>query len=83
MSGLALSRIGLWSFDLVQLTQIQKALADNPRQNTLTALQFSLQNIFDLAHYGLTLGWNKPGEFKFAASVRVASLSYGIDFDDL
>ncbi|KAG8708065.1 hypothetical protein FRC11_006840 [Ceratobasidium sp. 423] len=67
-TGMAVSRIGLWSFDLVQLTQLQKALANHPRQNTLSALQYSLQNIFDLAHYVLTLGWNRPSEFKYAAA---------------
>lgn len=72
--GMALSRIGLWSFDLVQLTQLQKSLAHHPRQNTLTALQFSLQNVFDLAHYGLTLGWNKPEQFKYAAVVSLVSV---------
>ncbi|KAL5636359.1 hypothetical protein ACGC1H_000355 [Rhizoctonia solani] len=70
-TGMALSRIGLWSFDLAQLTQLQKALAHHPRQNTLSALQYSLQNMFDLGHYGLTLGWNRPGEFKYAASVSL------------
>lgn len=42
---------------------------DAGRKNALMALQFSLQNIFDLGHYGLTLGWNKPEEFKYAATV--------------
>lgn len=60
----------------MQLTQLQKALANHPRQNTLTALQFSLQNIFDLVHYGLTLGWNKPDQFKFAATVRACYIAF-------
>ncbi|CAE7229012.1 unnamed protein product [Rhizoctonia solani] len=68
-TGMAVSRIGLWSFDLAQLTQLQKALAHHPRQNAISALQYSLQNIFDLGHYGLTLGWNRPAEFKYAATV--------------
>lgn len=72
---MALSRIGLWSFDLAQLTQLQKALAHHPRQNTLSALQYSLQNMFDLAHYGLTLGWNRPADFKYAAAVSLLSIS--------
>lgn len=72
---MALSRIGLWSFDLAQLTQLQKALAHHPRQNTLSALQYSLQNVFDLAQYGLTLGWNRPADFKYAAAVRVSFVS--------
>ncbi|CDS82428.1 related to ferroportin 1 [Sporisorium scitamineum] len=79
-SGLALSRIGLWAFDLTQLAMIQTALspeqlgADASRKNALMALQFSLQNVFDLGHYGLTLGWNKPQEFKYAATVSLAAV---------
>lgn len=79
-SGLALSRIGLWSFDLTQLAMIQTALSpeqlgpDAGRKNALMALQFSLQNVFDLGHYGLTLGWNKPNEFKYAATVSLAAV---------
>ena len=67
--GLALSRIGLWAFDVVQLTQLQMALAEHPRRNALTGLQFALQNMFDLAHYGLTIGWSSPGQFKYPATV--------------
>ncbi|KAI0640034.1 Ferroporti-1 [Trametes polyzona] len=46
--GMMLSRIGLWAFDLCQLKELQLALASHPRRNTLTALQFSLQNIADM-----------------------------------
>jgi hypothetical protein len=73
---MAISRIGLWSFDLAQLTQLQKALAYHPRQNTLSALQYSLQNVFDLGHYGLTLGWNQPNQFKYAAIVSQTFTCY-------
>lgn len=79
-SGLALSRIGLWAFDLTQLAMIQTALSpeqlgvDASRKNALMALQFSLQNMFDLGHYGLTLGWNKPDEFKYAATVSLGAV---------
>ncbi|GAC92599.1 iron-regulated transporter [Pseudozyma hubeiensis SY62] len=79
-SGLALSRIGLWAFDLTQLAIIQTALSpeqlgpDAGRKNALMALQFSLQNVFDLGHYGLTLGWNRPEEFKYAATVSLAAV---------
>lgn len=46
--GLSLSRIGLWSFDLCQLKELQTTLASHPRKNAMMALQFSLQNILDL-----------------------------------
>ncbi|KZV77232.1 hypothetical protein PENSPDRAFT_568606 [Peniophora sp. CONT] len=70
--GMALSRIGLWSFDLAQLAQLQLALDAHPRANTLAALQIALQNVASLAAYALTIGWHEPKEYKFAA---VASLS--------
>ena len=81
-TGLSLSRIGLWSFDLAQLAMIQTALSaerlgagDAERKNALMALQFSLQNVFDLGHYGLTLGWNRPEQFKYAAAVSVGAVA--------
>jgi len=76
-TGLALSRVGLWAFDVVQLTQLQIALATHPRRNALTGLQFALQNIFDLAHYGLTIGWSSPAQFKYAAAVSCGSVFLG------
>ncbi|CAG7852379.1 SubName: Full=Related to ferroportin 1 {ECO:0000313/EMBL:CCA68615.1} [Serendipita indica DSM 11827] len=50
--GMAASRVGLWSFDLIQLKQLQEALVNHPRRNTLTALQFSMANMADLLKYG-------------------------------
>jgi solute carrier family 40 (iron-regulated transporter), member 1 len=46
--GMALSRIGLWSFDLIQTKQLQTALTTHPKRNTLTALQYTMQNIASL-----------------------------------
>lgn len=73
-SGLAISRIGLWGFDLSQLSQLQTSLASHPRRNGLSALQFSLQNFFDLGHYALTLIWQKPRDFKYPATVSYAAI---------
>ncbi|KAK4050131.1 hypothetical protein OIV83_003702 [Microbotryomycetes sp. JL201] len=47
-TGMAMSRIGLWAFDLCQLKLLQTLLEQHPRRNALTALQFSLQNMMDL-----------------------------------
>lgn len=33
--GMALSRIGLWSFDLAQLKELQQALDDHPNRNSM------------------------------------------------
>ncbi|EPQ31910.1 uncharacterized protein PFL1_00109 [Pseudozyma flocculosa PF-1] len=91
-SSLSISRIGLWSFDLAQLALLQTALSSDQvppsvaeRKNALMALQFSLQNVFDLGHYGLTLGWNRPDQFKYAAAtslgaVGAATLLYTVGY---
>ncbi|RSH91224.1 hypothetical protein EHS25_009523 [Saitozyma podzolica] len=67
--GIALSRIGLWSFDLCQLKELQLALDSHPHRNRLTALQLSLSNLFDLAKYALTLAASTPAQFKWTAVV--------------
>lgn len=75
--GIALSRIGLWSFDLCQLQELQTALDDHPRRNRLTALQLSLQNLFDLLKYALTLAAASPRQFKWTALVSWAAVVMG------
>lgn len=75
--GIALSRIGLWSFDLCQLKVLQLALDDHPRRNRLTALQIALQNLFDLAKYVVTLLAASPAQFKWTALVSYAAVVSG------
>ncbi|GAA5914652.1 uncharacterized protein JCM6883_001031 [Sporobolomyces salmoneus] len=76
-TGMALSRIGLWSFDLCQLKELQEALNDHPRKNTIMALQFSLQNCLDLIKYVVTIIFNKPEQFKWAVVISFASVILG------
>lgn len=79
--GIALSRIGLWSFDLIQLKELQLALDDHPRRNRLTALQISLQNLFDLMKYLVTLLASSPAQFKWTAVVSfVAIVGGGVSY---
>ena len=87
--GIALSRIGLWSFDLCQvcasaqhgtdeqLKELQIALADHPNRNRLTALQIALQNLFDLLKYALTLSAATPKAFKWTALVSFMAVISG------
>lgn len=53
--GMAVSRMGLWSFDLCQLKLLQNTLANHPRRNTLNGLQYSLQNVLDLLKYVMVI----------------------------
>nr|XP_019010099.1 uncharacterized protein I206_04567 [Kwoniella pini CBS 10737]OCF48880.1 hypothetical protein I206_04567 [Kwoniella pini CBS 10737] len=75
--GIAISRIGLWSFDLCQLKELQLALDDHPRRNQLTARQISLQNLFDLLKYVLTLWASSPSCFKWTALVSWLAIVSG------
>ncbi|KAJ7249722.1 Ferroporti-1 [Mycena haematopus] len=75
--GMALSRIGLWSFDLIQTKQLQDALATHARRNTLTALQFTMQNVADLLKYVLTMILSRPAQFRWAGLVSFLSVSSG------
>ncbi|KAI0338662.1 hypothetical protein BDW22DRAFT_1415496 [Trametopsis cervina] len=75
--GMALSRIGLWSFDLIQTKQLQTALDHHPRRNTLTALQYTMQSVADLAKFVMTMILWQPLQFKWAATVSFTSVSMG------
>jgi iron-regulated transporter 1 len=61
-TSLALSRIGLYSFDLIQLQSMQVALERHPRRNKFTALQISMQSAFDLGKYVVVFVLNRPEE---------------------
>ncbi|KAJ7839630.1 Ferroporti-1 [Mycena leptocephala] len=77
--GMALSRIGLWSFDLIQTKQLQDALAMHARRNKLTALQFSMQSGADLLKYVLTMILSRPADFRWAGLVSFHERLLGRD----
>ena len=38
---MAASRVGLWSFDLIQVKQLQETLVDHPRRNNMYVVQLN------------------------------------------
>ncbi|EJD51063.1 hypothetical protein AURDEDRAFT_150121 [Auricularia subglabra TFB-10046 SS5] len=77
LTGVLLSRIGLWSFDLVQLKELQTALDAHPRRNALTGLQYALQSVFGAATSVLTLAVASPRRFGVTALVSFAAVLSG------
>ncbi|KAJ7598880.1 Ferroporti-1 [Mycena floridula] len=75
--GMALSRIGLWSFDLIQTKQLQNALDAHPKRNSLTGLQYTMQSIADLLKYILTMVLSRPSQFRYATLVSFCSVTTG------
>ncbi|KAK0203400.1 iron transporter [Desarmillaria ectypa] len=75
--GMAFSRVGLWMFDLAQLQILQEVLEHHPRRNTLTALQYSLMNTFDMLKYILTMILSDPQQFRWAGLVSWIVVFFG------
>ncbi|GAA5945807.1 hypothetical protein JCM10213_002736 [Rhodosporidiobolus nylandii] len=76
-TGMALSRVGLWAFDLCQLKELQQALEHHPRKNSIMGLQFSLQNMLDLVKYVVTIVLSRPSQFKWAVVISFCSFALG------
>ncbi|KAI9209440.1 Ferroporti-1 [Polychytrium aggregatum] len=72
IGGTALSRIGLWTFDLVQTQIMQEgvALADC---GVMNGAQSSLQNMFDLLQFAATVYWSLPSQFYLTSFLSGAS----------
>ncbi|KZV83481.1 hypothetical protein EXIGLDRAFT_625586 [Exidia glandulosa HHB12029] len=77
LAGVLLSRIGLWSFDLVQLKELQTELDPHPRRNALTGLQYSLQSVFGAATSILTIIVSNPQNFGVTAVVSFSAVVSG------
>ncbi|KAJ7635084.1 Ferroporti-1 [Roridomyces roridus] len=75
--GMAMSRIGLWSFDLIQTKQLQEALTTHARRNTITALQYTMQSVADLMKYMMTMILSRPSEFRWAGLISFLSVTSG------
>jgi len=58
----ALSRIGLFSYDLVGLQVLQVSLEHHPRRGRFTAMQTSLSSVFDLAKFAVVLVLHRPDQ---------------------
>lgn len=74
-TGLAVSRIGLWSYDLTQLSLLQQQLYDHRNASFHFATQQSLVDLFDISHFVLTLVWHDPSQFKKPAAVSLGTVT--------
>jgi iron-regulated transporter 1 len=74
--GVCLSRWGLWSFDLIQQQLIQENVPENELQ-FVSSLEVSLQSLFQLAAYSMTVYWSEPQEFWLPCHVSFISVLCG------
>ncbi|KAF9545231.1 hypothetical protein EC957_011104 [Mortierella hygrophila] len=65
-AGMALSRIGVWSFDLVITQIMQEYIQPDPHNidsnnaGVINGWHYSLMNLFELAQFFLTMVWSDP-----------------------
>jgi iron-regulated transporter 1 len=59
---LAISRMGLYAFDLVQVQCLQLELQTHPKRNKFTSLQIAMQSASDLLKWAVVLVFNRPDQ---------------------
>ncbi|KAJ3106729.1 hypothetical protein HDU97_005655 [Phlyctochytrium planicorne] len=80
--GAVVSRWGLWTFDLVETQLLQESVSNNDA-GVINGVQFSLQNVFELSSYVVTMVWYDPSDFYIsvilsAGAVFLACLFYTV-----
>lgn len=75
---LSMSRLWLYCFDLVQLQALLVALEHHPRRSEFSAMQVTMENVFDLAKYLVVLVFNKPDQFKWTAMISLIAVMVAV-----
>ncbi|TPX56095.1 hypothetical protein CcCBS67573_g09386 [Chytriomyces confervae] len=71
--GMVFSRLGLWSMDLCEM-QILQQHVEEEFVGAINGVEFSLQNVFELLSYVLTLVWTRPDEFWISGVFSVGAV---------
>ncbi|GMH77715.1 hypothetical protein TL16_g07505 [Triparma laevis f. inornata] len=71
ISGVCMSRIGLWAFDLAVSQQMQEMVPENER-GAVGGSQSALCSMFEMLSYVFGLIWSRPEEFN-----NLVTISYG------
>ncbi|KAG0230126.1 hypothetical protein BGW42_001151 [Actinomortierella wolfii] len=75
-AGMALSRIGVWSFDLV-ITQIMQEHIDNDGAGIINGWHYTMMNTFELAQFLLTMIWYDPEQYLVPALISYVCVVVG------
>ncbi|KUI63324.1 Solute carrier family 40 member 1 [Cytospora mali] len=71
--GVALSRMGLWGFDLCAQNIIQDEVEDDHR-GTFSAVEASFQNLFEMLSYLTTIIFSRPEQFRWPLLISVGAV---------
>jgi solute carrier family 40 (iron-regulated transporter), member 1 len=73
VGGTALSRIGLWGFDLSAQAIIQEEVEPRHR-GAFSTIEAALQNSFELCSYASTIVFFQPSDFKYPAMMSICAV---------
>ncbi|KAK3833542.1 MAG: Ferroporti-1 [Linnemannia elongata] len=82
-AGMALSRIGVWSFDLVITQIMQEYIQPDPyniesnNAGVINGWHYSLMNLFELAQFFLTMIWSDPQVYYIPCSISFVCVVVG------
>ncbi|KAL5117258.1 hypothetical protein ACEQ8H_004817 [Pleosporales sp. CAS-2024a] len=74
VSGVAFSRLGLWGFDLSVQFLVQDA-APKATRGSFSAIEMSLQNVFEVLSFATTMVWYRPEDFKFPIYISAGAIA--------
>ncbi|RAH65792.1 putative iron-regulated transporter [Aspergillus aculeatinus CBS 121060] len=72
--GVALSRIGLWGFDLSVQFLVQEGVDEDCRAR-FSATEMALQNIFELLSFATTIAFPSPEQFKYPVYISYGAIA--------
>ncbi|KAI9928175.1 hypothetical protein MW887_002208 [Aspergillus wentii] len=72
--GVALSRIGLWGFDLSVQFLVQESVEEHARAR-FSATEMALQNIFELLSFATTIVFPLPEQFKYPVLISYGAIA--------
>ncbi|KZM28035.1 uncharacterized protein EKO05_0003774 [Ascochyta rabiei] len=74
VAGVALSRLGLWGFDLCVQYLVQEDIPASSR-GSFSATEMSLQNVFELLSFATTIIFYRPEDFKYPVYISAAAVA--------
>ncbi|KAJ6071508.1 hypothetical protein N7499_009522 [Penicillium canescens] len=78
--GVAMSRVGLWGFDLSVQFLVQENVEEHARAR-FSATEMALQNVFEMLSFASTIAFPLPGQFRYpvlisSGAVAVAAICF-------
>lgn len=74
VTGVSLSRLGLWGFDLCVQYLVQEDAPEASR-GSFSAVETSLQNLFELASYATTMVFARPEQFQYPVYISAGAIA--------